>query len=72
MSAAFHRPSAAKAPGLWEALPWWALALPVVSFIALLVLVANPGEASAAGAGSVPQGLAPLLDFLARVVGIGR
>lgn len=68
MSAAFSRSPAAKAHRLRTRLPWWALALPVVSFIALLALVASPSVASAA---SPPQGLAWLLEILARIVRIG-
>ncbi|REK91694.1 hypothetical protein DY245_03155 [Streptomyces inhibens] len=68
MSAVFSRSPAAKAHRLRKRLPWWALALPVVSFIALLALVASPSEASAA---SAPQGLAALLEFLAGLVRIG-
>ncbi|WP_425508571.1 hypothetical protein [Streptomyces genisteinicus] len=34
-------------------LPWWALALPVLAFVALLTLIAGPAEAHAAG-GSAP------------------
>ncbi|AWN26545.1 MULTISPECIES: hypothetical protein [unclassified Streptomyces] len=65
MSAAFRRPPAAKASRLRTRLPWWALALPVVSFIALLALVAGSSEASAA---SARQGLAPLLELLAELL----
>ncbi|MFF8903044.1 hypothetical protein ACF082_36900 [Streptomyces lydicus] len=78
MSAAFSRPPAARTRrprtrglrtrGLRARLPWWALALPVVSFTVLLALVVSPSRASAAGA---PQGLAPLLELLARLLGIG-
>ncbi|MFD8330577.1 hypothetical protein [Streptomyces lydicus] len=78
MSAAFSRPPAARTrrprtrglrtPGLRARLPWWALALPVVSFTVLLALAVSPSRASAAGA---PQGLAPLLELLARLLGIG-
>ncbi|MGW1379049.1 hypothetical protein ACWD6P_32935 [Streptomyces sp. NPDC002446] len=75
MSAAFSRSPAAfsrsPAPGarrLLRPLPWWALALPVASFIALLALVAGSSEARAA---SAPQGLAWLLETLARIVRIG-
>ncbi|MGG2465256.1 hypothetical protein ACO0M4_36805 [Streptomyces sp. RGM 3693] len=71
MSAAFSRPSAVQAPRVRKALPWWGLALPVVSFIALLVLVASPGTASAAGAARAPESLAPLLEFLAGVLRLG-
>ncbi|MGW7578814.1 hypothetical protein [Streptomyces sp. NPDC054765] len=65
MSAAFSRSPAAKACRLRARLPWWALALPVVSFTALLLLVASAGEA---GAASAPQGLAALWDLLASIV----
>lgn len=69
MSAAFSRsPAAAKARRLRMRLPWWALTLPVASFIALLALVASSSEASAA---SAPQGPAALLEVLARIVRIG-
>ncbi|MFI1399627.1 hypothetical protein [Streptomyces sp. NPDC020681] len=30
-------------------LPWWALALPVLAFAVLLVLIADPAQARAAG-----------------------
>ncbi|MER0479078.1 hypothetical protein ABR737_12155 [Streptomyces sp. Edi2] len=67
MSAASSRPAAAEArrPRLRMRLPWWALALPVISFAALLILVAAPAEARAA---STPQGLVALLELLARIV----
>ncbi|MFI0709054.1 hypothetical protein ACH4SK_00115 [Streptomyces inhibens] len=71
MSAVFSRSPAAKAHRLRKRLPWWALALPVVSFIALLVLVASPSAASAASAASAPQGLAALLEFLAGLLRTG-
>ncbi|MFK0295701.1 hypothetical protein ACIQU6_35255 [Streptomyces sp. NPDC090442] len=71
MSTAFSRPSAAQAPRLRKALPWWGVALPVLSFIALLLLVANPGAASAAGAERASQTLGPLLEFVARVLRLG-
>jgi hypothetical protein len=35
-------------------LPWWALALPATAFVALLSLIAGPGEAGAAGGGEQP------------------
>ncbi|MEV0370957.1 hypothetical protein AB0I10_14165 [Streptomyces sp. NPDC050636] len=68
MSAAFSRLSAPKPRSLRSRLPWWALALPVVSFVVLLALISSPAEASAA---SASQRLAPLLEFLARIVGAG-
>ncbi|WP_324604612.1 hypothetical protein [Streptomyces sp. NRRL S-337] len=54
--------------GLRARLPWWALALPVVSFMALLAVVASPARASAA---SAPQGFAVLLQYLAGILRIG-
>ncbi|GLW13277.1 hypothetical protein Stsp01_00200 [Streptomyces sp. NBRC 13847] len=68
MPAAFHRSSAARPPRPRPRLPWWALALPVVSFAVLLALVAG---SSRAGAAEVPQGLGPLLEILARIVRSG-
>ncbi|MCK7621893.1 hypothetical protein MUU72_01925 [Streptomyces sp. RS10V-4] len=72
MSTAFRRPSAVPVPRRRTAPPWWALALPVVSFTALLVLVAHPGQASAAAAARAPESLAPLLDLLAHLIRLGR
>lgn len=40
------RPTAAQARV--TRLPWWALALPTLAFIALLVLILNPSDAQAA------------------------
>ncbi|TXS51140.1 hypothetical protein [Streptomyces sp. t39] len=49
-----HTPSHSPAQGVGGArLPWWALALPVLAFAALLTLIAGPAEAHAAG-GSPP------------------
>lgn len=66
MSAAFSRLSAPKPRSPRSRLPWWALALPVASFVVLLALISSPAQATAA---SASQGLAPLLEFLARIVG---
>ncbi|WP_336054675.1 hypothetical protein [Streptomyces sp. CA2R101] len=67
MPAASRRPAAAEArrPHRRMSLPWWALALPVISFVVLLTVVAAPAEARAA---SAPQGLVALLELLARIV----
>ncbi|MCZ1010638.1 hypothetical protein [Streptomyces lydicus] len=67
MSAVPSRPAAAEARShpLRMRLPWWALALPVISFTALLIVVTGPAEARAA---SAPQGLVALLELLARIV----
>jgi hypothetical protein len=49
MSAPTHtRPLPATRAGVDIRLPWWALALPALAFIALLVLILNPSDAHAA------------------------
>ncbi|EST22176.1 hypothetical protein [Streptomyces roseochromogenus] len=49
MSARTHpRPHPATTGGVEIRLPWWALALPALAFIALLVLILNPSDAHAA------------------------
>ncbi|MFE3470422.1 hypothetical protein ACFXOI_01825 [Streptomyces bacillaris] len=45
--AALHRPAADHAE---IRLPWWAVALPVVVFGALLIMIMSPGQAQAATA----------------------
>ncbi|MFE9254399.1 hypothetical protein [Streptomyces sp. NPDC006879] len=45
-------------------LPWWALTLPTLSFLALLCLLAGSGPASAAGE---IGGARELTEFLARM-----
>ncbi|MBN0048959.1 hypothetical protein JS756_33730 [Streptomyces actuosus] len=50
MSARTHtRPHPATTGGVGSRLPWWALALPTLAFITLLLLVLNPSDAHAAG-----------------------
>ncbi|MFF9621135.1 hypothetical protein [Streptomyces griseosporeus] len=50
MSAPTHtRPHPATTGGVGTRLPWWALALPTLAFITLLVLILNPSDAHAAG-----------------------
>ncbi|MFD7669084.1 hypothetical protein [Streptomyces sp. NPDC059788] len=68
MSAVSSRPSVPRRPGARTGLPWWALTLAVVSFVTLLVVMTAPSPAHAAGAS---PSLAPVLEFLARLVGIG-
>ncbi|POX47251.1 hypothetical protein C3489_30220 [Streptomyces sp. Ru71] len=52
MSARSHpRPHPATTGGVQARLPWWALALPTLAFITLLVLILNPVHAEAAGGG---------------------
>ncbi|CAL9415355.1 hypothetical protein SUDANB176_01753 [Streptomyces sp. enrichment culture] len=49
MAARTHtRPHPALRGGVDSRLPWWALALPVLAFVALLALVLNPSDAHAA------------------------
>ncbi|WP_326621720.1 hypothetical protein OG863_31050 [Streptomyces decoyicus] len=68
MSAASRRSPSATAPRRRTRLPWWAPALPVISFTVLLVLAASP---TAARAASAPQGLPPLLELLAGTLRAG-
>ncbi|MFH9422443.1 hypothetical protein [Streptomyces sp. NPDC017529] len=67
MSAASSRPSVPRGRGVRTGLPWWALALAVVSFVTLLCVMAAPSSAHAV---SPSQSLAPVLEFLARIAGI--
>ncbi|MCX3290896.1 hypothetical protein OR263_30025 [Streptomyces sp. NEAU-H22] len=49
MSAPTHtRSHPATSAGVAGRLPWWALALPVLAFAALLALILNPSDAHAA------------------------
>ncbi|CCK31102.1 putative secreted protein [Streptomyces davaonensis JCM 4913] len=51
MSAPTHTPPpSAHRGGVDIRLPWWALALPVLAFVTLLVLILDPAEAHAATA----------------------
>ncbi|MFJ7153066.1 hypothetical protein ACIQVT_33530 [Streptomyces sp. NPDC100445] len=43
------RPHPAGPGGVDTRLPWWALALPALAFLALLALIVNPSDAHAAG-----------------------
>ncbi|MFB8127584.1 hypothetical protein ACFVG1_31570 [Streptomyces bacillaris] len=54
--AALHRPAADRAE---IRLPWWAVALPVVAFGALLIMIMSPGQAQAATA---DPGLGQLIE----------
>uniref|UniRef100_UPI000A38E519 hypothetical protein n=1 Tax=Streptomyces africanus TaxID=231024 RepID=UPI000A38E519 len=42
------RPHPATRAGADSRLPWWALALPTLAFVALLALILNPSDAQAA------------------------
>ncbi|MFH8349313.1 hypothetical protein [Streptomyces sp. NPDC018045] len=68
MSAVSSRPSAPRGPGVRTGPPWWAVTLAVVSFVVLLAVMTAPSPAHAV---SASQGLAPVLEFLARLVGLG-
>ncbi|MFI2378836.1 hypothetical protein ACH5AO_27840 [Streptomyces sp. NPDC018964] len=49
MSARTHtRPHPAPQGGVGTRLPWWALALPTLAFVALLTLILDPSDAHAA------------------------
>ncbi|GAB2962000.1 hypothetical protein [Streptomyces flaveus] len=49
MSARTHtRHSSATRGGVEARLPWWAVALPALAFVALLLLILNPADAHAA------------------------
>ncbi|MDX3543892.1 hypothetical protein ACSCB1_27365 [Streptomyces europaeiscabiei] len=49
MSAPTHtRPHPATMGGVDIRLPWWAVALPALAFVALLLLILNPAQAQAA------------------------
>jgi hypothetical protein len=50
MSAHTHTRSHHKATGSVDIrLPWWALALPMLAFVVLLLLIADPAHAQATG-----------------------
>ena len=50
MSAHSHTRSHPKATGSVDIrLPWWALALPMLAFVALPLLIAGPAQAQATG-----------------------
>ncbi|MFJ4008117.1 hypothetical protein ACIPWL_32385 [Streptomyces sp. NPDC090023] len=46
-------------------LPWWALALPILAFVALLLLIMNPSDAHAA---SGDPALAQLVEHARHLV----
>ncbi|MEU6664140.1 hypothetical protein [Streptomyces sp. NPDC046821] len=59
MSTATHtRPHPARPGSVDIRLPWWAIALPTITFAALLLLILNPADAHAAGGAGVGQILA--------------
>ncbi|MFI1735376.1 hypothetical protein ACH40E_40430 [Streptomyces acidicola] len=49
MSARTHtRPHPATTGGVGVRLPWWAFVLPMLAFVALLLMILNPSDAQAA------------------------
>ncbi|MER6038915.1 MULTISPECIES: hypothetical protein [unclassified Streptomyces] len=61
------RPHPATTGGVDIRLPWWALALPALAFVALLALILNPSDAHAASATpAVTQLLERAQQLLAR------
>ncbi|MET8504002.1 hypothetical protein ABZV60_05020 [Streptomyces sp. NPDC004787] len=49
MTARTHTGVPTRRTGVDTRLPWWALALPVAAFVALLLLMPGPGPAPEAG-----------------------
>ncbi|MGW2490827.1 hypothetical protein ACWCV9_26915 [Streptomyces sp. NPDC001606] len=61
------RPHPATTGGVDIRLPWWALALPALAFIALLLLILNPADAHAATDGpAITQFVERARQLLAR------
>ncbi|MCZ0989919.1 MULTISPECIES: hypothetical protein [Streptomyces] len=61
------RPHPATTGGVDIRLPWWALALPALAFIALLALILNPSDAHAAsGDPAITQLFERVQQLLAR------
>ncbi|MFF3505182.1 hypothetical protein [Streptomyces sp. NPDC003247] len=53
--------------GIATRLPWWALALPALAFVALLTLILNPSDAqAAAGDPTIPHLVERVRHLLAR------
>ncbi|WP_395572721.1 hypothetical protein [Streptomyces sp. BK79] len=68
MSAPSHiRPPQTTRGGVEIRLPWWALALPVLAFVALLLLILNPVDAHAAATGEQPA-LAQFLEWVQQLL----
>ncbi|WP_367324164.1 hypothetical protein [Streptomyces sp. HUAS ZL42] len=68
MSAPTHtQPRPATRGGVDIRLPWWALALPMLAFVTLLVLILNPSDAHAAtGAPAITHLVERVQELLAR------
>ncbi|MDT0610597.1 hypothetical protein [Streptomyces lancefieldiae] len=66
MSAPTHtRPLQAPRGGVDTRLPWWALALPALAFVALLLLILNPADAHAA---ADDPAITHLLEWLQQLI----
>jgi hypothetical protein len=60
------RPAAPAHGGMDVRLPWWAVALPALAFVALLLLLTGPSDAHAAsGSGALSQ----VLELLRQTLG---
>ncbi|MGY0066475.1 hypothetical protein ACWZEH_06530 [Streptomyces sp. QTS137] len=59
------RPRPASRGGVDIRLPWWALALPTLAFVALLTLILNPADAHAAAA---EPGITHLIERAQRLI----
>ncbi|KES04443.1 hypothetical protein BU52_24855 [Streptomyces toyocaensis] len=60
------RPRPAPRGGADTRLPWWAVALPTLAFVALLTLVLNPSDAHAAAG---EPGIAHLVERAQQLMG---
>ncbi|MEV8090753.1 hypothetical protein [Streptomyces nigra] len=66
MSARTHTPHRPTSTGRVDTrLPWWALALPTLAFVTLLLLILNPSEAQAA---PTEPGISLLLERVQQLV----
>jgi len=66
MSAPTHIPShPAAGRGTETRLPWWALVLPALAFVTLLLLILNPADAHATG---TDQAVGDLFERIQRLV----
>ncbi|WP_416530962.1 hypothetical protein [Streptomyces coelicoflavus] len=60
------RPPQATRGGVDIRLPWWAVALPVLAFVSLLLLILNPADAHAA---ADQRAIAHLLERVEQLTG---
>ncbi|MFI9148800.1 hypothetical protein [Streptomyces sp. NPDC053367] len=64
------RPHPATTGGVGTRLPWWALALPTLAFLALFALILDPSEAHATTGGG--PAVAELLERAQQLLPLGR